>query len=122
MTAYRHFLLQEQGDIVILELAAPNLFDTLIVGELENELLSYLEDRAPSKLLVDFGGVSHCSTGVINGLLRAKKRLLSHGGQLALCGMSDPIRDAYRMLNLDGTVFMIFEDRAQGLGAMSQVE
>ena len=81
-----------------------------IVTAWQEELLKLMELERPEKAIIDFSHVEHCSTSVINGLLRAKKRISSHGGQLKLCGMSEPIRDAYRMLNLDGTVFMIYDN------------
>ena len=67
--------------------------------------MELLDQRRPARVLVDFDAVTHCSTAVINGLLRAKRRLLSYGGQLGLCHMRSTVREAYRVLNLDGTVF-----------------
>ena len=118
MHDYRRFRIAESNDVTILQLVDPRLFDTVVVSELEDELLSLVELRSPRKVLVDFCDVGHCSTSVINGLLRVKKRLVSRNGRLALCGMTESIRDAYRMLNLDGTVFTIFATREEALAAM----
>ncbi|MDA1049972.1 MAG: STAS domain-containing protein [Planctomycetota bacterium] len=95
--------------VLVVELIDPKLFDTATVTQLQDELLLLVDTERPSKMIVDFGRVVHCSTAVINGLLRAKKRILANGGQLKLCGMSSGIRDAYKMLNLDGTVFQIYD-------------
>ena len=39
------------------------------------------------------------------------------GGELKLCGMSEPVRDAFGMLNLDGTVFEIHDRETDALAA-----
>jgi anti-anti-sigma regulatory factor len=118
MPEYRRFDVVEEQDVTIVQLVDPKIFDTLVVSDLEDELLNLVELQAPAKVVVDFQRVTHCSTSVINGLLRAKKRLLSRNGRFGLCGMTDSIRDAYRMLNLDGTVFRIFESRDRAIGEL----
>jgi anti-anti-sigma regulatory factor len=66
--------------------------------------------------------VAHCSTSVINGLLRAKKKLLAGGGRIKLCQLHPLIREAYRLLNLDGTVFHIHDSEAEALTAFSYLD
>lgn len=103
----------ESGDITILRLEDPKLADTLLVSELEDALLAYIERTKPQKVVVDFSTVTHCSSAVINGLIRAKKRIAEGQGDLKLACMQASIREAYRLLNLDGTVFEIFETLAE---------
>jgi anti-anti-sigma factor len=108
MPQYRHFAVEPKGNVAVIQLLDAKLADALVVTELQDELLDFIEGENPTNVLVSFNGVNQCSTAVINGLLRAKKRLMADGGQLKLCGMNDMIREAYRMLNLDGTVFKIY--------------
>jgi len=115
MSDYKRFDVQNEGDVLILNMADPRLFETLLVNELEDELLSIIDQRQPMKVVVNFERVTHCSTSVINGLLRVKKRLTRTGGSLKLCGMRDTVREAYRILNLDGTVFQIYDDLSPAL-------
>jgi anti-anti-sigma regulatory factor len=117
MAQYKHFKTQQLDEVTEIRLVDPKLFETLIVNELQDELLSFIIEHHPRKLLIDFKSVTHCSTAVINGLLRAKKRLAEEGGQLKLCGMAKTVREAYKMLNLDGTVFDIYDDTASAIKA-----
>ncbi len=112
---YQHLVIRREDDVLVVELIDPKLFDTTTVTQLQDELLLVMDTERPSKAVVDFGRVVHCSTAVINGLLRAKKRVLANGGQLKLCGMTAGIRDAYKMLNLDGTVFQIHDTLAKAV-------
>ncbi len=115
MLKYKHFEVQDDGPVIVVHLNDPKLADTLLVTELEVELLAYVEQYRPKKMLVNFGVVTHCSTSVINGLIRAKKRVVQGGGELKLCCLSPAIREAYKLLNLDGTVFQIYESTADAL-------
>jgi anti-anti-sigma regulatory factor len=117
MSHYRHFRVEPKGYVTVLELLDPRLADALVVTELQDELLDLIESQNPTHLLIDFRNVAQCSTAVINGLLRSKKRLLADGGELKLCGMRPLIREAYQMLNLDGTVFQIYDTVDDALDA-----
>ncbi|MBP86067.1 MAG: hypothetical protein CMJ64_05015 [Planctomycetaceae bacterium] len=114
MSDYEHFQVKRDEDVLIVELADPMLFDIALVMAWQTELLNL--DR-PKQAIIDFSQVEHCSTSVINGLLRAKKRITKNGGQMKQCGMTEPIRKVYRMLNLDGTVFLIYDTISDALAA-----
>jgi|CXWL01.1.fsa_nt_gi anti-anti-sigma regulatory factor len=109
---YEHLRVRREDEVLVVELIDPKLFDTITVTQLQDELLRLVDAERPRKAIVDFGRVVHCSTAVINGLLRAKRRIIANGGELKLCGMTVGIRDAYKMLNLDGTVFQIHDTLA----------
>lgn len=114
---YQHLMVRLEGDVLVIELIDPKLFDTTTVTQLQDELLRLVDAERPSKAIVDFVRVVHCSTAVINGLLRAKRRLTANNGALKLCGMTEGIRDAYKMLNLDGTVFQIYDALKDAIAA-----
>lgn len=119
MSKHKHFEVQRAGDVCVVHLIDPKLFDTLIVTELQDDLMELIDTEQPGKLVVNFASVTHCSTAVINSLLRAKKKLLSMDGTLKLSGMSSSIREAYKMLNLDGTVFQIYDKPSDAIEAFS---
>ncbi len=121
MSTYRHFDSETIGDVLVARLTDPRLADTMTVNELQDELLLLLNREPTKKLLVSFKNVTHCSTSVINGLLRAKKKLMAGGGQIKLCELHPLIREAYKLLNLDGTVFHIHDAEAEALAAFSYI-
>ena len=117
MPDHKHFKVQQNNGITTVELVDQRLFDTLIISELQDELIEFLEAEEPRNVLVDFGSVTYCTSSVINGVLRAKKRIIGTGGQLKLCNMNPQIREAYRVLNLDGTVFDIYDTVEEAIAA-----
>ncbi|MEO8493687.1 MAG: STAS domain-containing protein [Planctomycetota bacterium] len=114
---YEHLVVRVQDNTLIIQLIDPKLFDSTTVTELQDELLLVVNTARLKRAIVDFSRVVHCSTAVINGLLRAKKRIQANGGKLKLCGMTVGIRDAYKMLNLDGTVFQIHDTLVNAMDA-----
>ena len=117
MTTYRHLNVVLQGDVTLIQFAEPRLSDSLLLGQLRDELMDVLERAKPRKLVIDFGRVTHGSTVVINCLLDAKTRLTAAGGRMKLCNMSPNVRGSYRLLNLDGSVFEIYDSADEALAA-----
>ena len=106
---YTHLAVHREADILTIKLIGPSLFKSRITNALEAELLEMIEKEQPFRVVVDFTGIERCSTAVMNALLRVKRRVVTRGGHLKLCSMIDSIRDVYKLLKLDGTVFDIYE-------------
>lgn len=106
-------------DVLVVRVVGEVLLDPLSVGEMGDELLEAIARQDQKKLIVSFAEVGRCSTDVINVLILAKKRLLAEGGELKLCEMSPNIRHTYQMLNLDGTVFRIYDTVEAALEAFA---
>ena len=62
MSKHKHFEVQRAGDVCVVHLIDPKLFDTLIVTELQDDLMELIDAEQPSKLVVNFASVTHCST------------------------------------------------------------
>lgn len=109
MASYRCFDVEQFVGATVVRLTDPLRMRDLLVGELQDELLDMLEREKPTKLVVDFGRVEFCSSAVIEALIRAKKHVVTAGGGLKLCDMRSGVREAFQILNLDGTVFDIHD-------------
>jgi anti-anti-sigma factor len=107
MGEYHCFEIEQYGGATVIRLVDPQRMTGLLVGEFQEELQKFVESQAPKRVVIDFGRVAFCSSAVIDALIRAKRRLVSAGGQVRLCDMTPEVREAFGMLNLDGTVFQI---------------
>lgn len=117
---HKHFEVETDQGVTVVALTDLELLDQLLTYEMQEELLRFVEEQQPQRLIVDFQGVRRCSTEIINTMLRSRKRVASHGGDMRLCNMHSAIRDVFRLLNLDGNVFEIFDTRnaaLEGFGA-----
>lgn len=117
MSTYRYFHPQQHGEIAEAILVEPVDADELLFNQLRDEIVEYVKKERPDKLLINFREFARASTAVINALLVVKKRVAQEGGELKLCDLSDNVRASYRLLNLDGTVFDIYDTQAEALTA-----
>ncbi len=119
MVPIKRFDVEMDGDVTVVRLNDPRLFEMILITELHDELLQYIEHHQPQKLLVDFAMVTQCSSAVINSMLMARKRLLNRGAVMRLCSMHKPVREAFRVLRLDGTLFEIYDSLPAGIEAFA---
>ena len=117
MATYKHFEPQRINDICVVRLLDRTLFDMLAIRELEEELLSLINEESPRELIVDFGVVAQSSTADMSVMFRAKNRLTPKGAQLKLCGMQTAVDEGYERAKLKGTIFDIYDRPSDALGA-----
>jgi anti-anti-sigma factor len=117
MVQFQHFDIHCHDDFTELRLADTTYYDVTRYAEVQDELMQLVEERNSTKLVVNFNRIRYCSTALINGVLKAQKRLVELGGTMKLCGMSEGVGDAFRMLGLDGTVFHVYRSEAEALAA-----
>ncbi len=117
MPQHVHFDIRHHDDFIELRLADTTFYDVPSYAELHDSLVEFVEQQQPVKLVISFDRIRYCSTALINGVLIAQNRMLQWGGELKLCGMSATVRDAFRMLRLDGSIFNIYGTSSEALAA-----
>ena len=115
MSVYSCFDVDSIEDVSVLRVKKVELSDLVLQSKFHDELVSFISEQRPPKLLINFQPVRYCATSIINSLVVARKETAGHKGELRLCEMSDPVRDAFRTLNLDGTLFKIFDTESAAL-------
>jgi anti-anti-sigma regulatory factor len=117
MNAAKYFVAEQRGDLTKIRLGNPAYFDTGQYAELQNELVEFVDEQQPDRLLVDLSIVEYCSTAVMNALMIVKEVLESKGGRMIVFGMNDTVRGAFQRLNLDGTIFSIVTTEDEAIAA-----
>lgn len=105
---FEHFRIAIMEDVTVV---TPTIFDFLDQAtnfDAKRELVLFAQTAKPAKAVVDFQNVQRFSTEFI-GTLLSFKRQMDADGRIALCAMQPIHRDIFRVLNLDGTVFRIFD-------------
>lgn len=118
MTVYRHVRAEQCDQIAVIEVSQRALLDRSLIAELCDELITFVDEQKPLKLLVSFSGVTRICTETINLLIRVRRQLLLHGLELALCEINDDAREVFRILRLDGTLFRIFPSRSEAIAEL----
>jgi anti-anti-sigma regulatory factor len=112
---YKYFRVEQLDDVTMLTFTTRDFVKQLATQEMKAELVSYAREQMPSRLLVNFENVDRFSTELIGTMLSLKK-LLSDNGIVKLSCLEPVHREVFRVLNLDGTVFEIYDtvDAARG--------
>ena len=109
MAVYKRFGFEATDGVTVIRPVDRELSDLVLQDELHEELMRFLAEENPQKLVINFGTVDYCTTGIINSLFSVKKRVVAAGGQFKMCCLTQHVHDAFRALNLEGTVFEVLE-------------
>jgi anti-anti-sigma regulatory factor len=118
MDRYVHVETAREGNVDVIRFVDAQLFEHFLLSELQDELLDVLGGGSGLRVVIDFQVVEFCSTSLLNTLLKVQRDIVSHQGVLALSGMRESVREAFRMLNLDGTVFRIYDSTEDAVAAI----
>lgn len=118
--SHGHVAVHWQDMLAIVHVRDAKLNDPLDIAAIHDELAELIESERPLQLLLNFGAVSRCSSEMISTLLKIRQLVLFYGCELKLCGLREAIREAYRILNLDGTVFDIYDSATDAIVAFAE--
>jgi anti-anti-sigma regulatory factor len=119
MAEHERIAVTQEGAVMIIRLVDAELSDLVLQDSLHEEMLALVKKDQPPKLLVDFGAVNYCTTGVINSLLTIKKTVVAGGGVFKLCGLTGHVHEAFTALNLENTIFDVYKTQAEAIAAFS---
>jgi anti-anti-sigma regulatory factor len=106
---YRYFITEESTQAIIVHITESRMSSEVISEIFRLELARLVADTAPRNLIVDFHSVTMISSSFISALIVLRNQLDRDRVSLLLCDMPVSIREVYRTLNLEGTVFDIFD-------------
>ena len=115
---YRCFQARVENGLALIDLIDLRHYGRLMDQELRDELLSYYAAERPPRLLINFGNIEHCPTAMINALIVLERRVKAAGGSIALSDLSPRVRDVFKLLKLDGTVFNIYANEQSARSAL----
>jgi anti-anti-sigma factor len=89
-----------------------------LIVQFSDQLLKFVQEAKPAKLQVNFEYVKFFSTEAILALIRTQRAVSESGAQMNLCGLNPDIRKLFKLYNLDGTVFKIFDSCKDAAAAL----
>ena len=109
MPSYKRFETKQHDDAIEIRLLDRELSGLSLQSELTGEFANFATNEEPKKVVVNFANVVYCNAGTIGALIQLRMHVSSICGVIKLCHMSQPIREAFQALNLDGTLFEIHD-------------
>lgn len=104
----------EQDEVTIL--ASRGSLEQKGAGELE-ERLERLMDEGRRSFVIDFRETEHVGSAGLRVLLMLQRKLASHRGAVALCGLKAEVREAFELAGFTH-LFTVRATRAEAIGAL----
>ena len=94
------------GPITVGTIEAVNMLDEENVREFGRQVIAHVTGQPGICLLLNFEHVAFLSSAAITELLRILEACRPEGGQVRLCGLTDPIRSVFEITNLAKLFFV----------------
>lgn len=105
---------RRDGEVTVLELVGK--LDSNTAKGFEERLMGLI-DKGNSRLVLDFGRLDYISSAGLRVLLMAAKRLKAASGRMALCGMSEHIREVFEISGFS-SIFAIHGTQQESVAAV----
>ena len=99
-------------------LAFPSRADAKVAGEARKELQALI-DEGRVRLVFDLSGVDFVDSSGLSVLVTALKKTRSVGGDVALVGLTDPVRSLIELTRLQ-SAFSMFDDVDTAVSQLSR--
>ena len=112
------FTIERHGDaLVVAPHGTAESLEWQGVKEAASVVLAPIEDADVPLVVFDLGALSYFGSVFLAMLLQCHKIVKSRGGELVMCGLSDPARELLRITALD-TLWAIYDTRDEALDAI----
>lgn len=88
-----------------------------IIVMAKEELIEYVDQAKPKRLVINFKNVSHISSEFISAMINLKDHVDGHGGTMKFSHMNDAVQTPFRITNLAGRMFLIYETTPEAIDA-----
>ena len=92
---------QDDGDLTIVRFHLHRLTDDDDTREAFAMLQQLVEAMGRKKLIVNFSEVDYLASLAVAKIVMLNRRVEAAGGRLALCGMSERLRNVFKITHLD---------------------
>lgn len=115
MFDYRCLEVRTSGETTVVAIKQRDLAELDYQEQLREELMSLVESASPQHLIVSLKDVEMIGSNAIGTLIDTRKKVQDNGGQTSLCDLQSTVRMSFQVLNLDGTLFHIYDTESDAL-------
>ncbi len=113
------FELEWHGDAVVVKPSADvESMSWELIEHAAELVLKPIDERETPMVIFDLSQVNYFGSVFLALLLRCHKRVKSRGGELVLCGASQPAAELLKITALD-TLWAIYDSREEALRALA---
>ena len=95
------FDLEREADTLVFHLQEITGFERGAVIQALCDTFSEIEHQQPTSVIVDCSNLSYASSVLLEALILLGKRVREHGGRMALCSLTERVREIVEVARLD---------------------
>lgn len=99
-----------QGNAGVVTFQTTSITDADGIASVSKQIIKYIDQNRPIKLIFDFGKVKFFSSQVLGLLLDIRSRMEVYNGEVVISSINPQLHRVFRITNLD-KIFSFFKDR-----------
>jgi len=111
------FSINSIEDVPELILGTADFVSRPIIVLAKEEITTYVDTHQPKRLVINFKNVGHISSEFIAAMIHIQDHVTGHDGQLKFSHMNETVKAPFRITNLAGRLFMIYETTPEAIDA-----
>ena len=113
----KFFTVRETESVAEIVLGTADFVSHPIIVLAQEEIIAYIDQRKPARLIINFTHVSHISSEFITSMIRIQDHVRGHGGQMKLTHLNKAVYMPFKLTKLAGRLFMIYDTTPEAIDA-----
>lgn len=110
---------REVENVLVVSFTKAKILDQGTIDQIGTELLECIDRTPDGKVVLNFGGVSFMSSGMIGKLVLFNNKCKSSDVKLKLCSISDNLMEVFKITRLN-KVFDIYKSEDKAVAAFEK--
>ena len=110
----KFFDVQKINSVNVIELALPDMLDSVEFDKLNETMLHLFDGRAAEKWVLDLAKVEYVGSAVLGLMVNIRQHVKAAQGRLVLCSMSRTLNEIFHASSLE-RLFTISKTRADAI-------
>ena len=115
--SFSRISVESRADGGVISFLNAELKEESILQEVENQIIEFIKQQKPKRVVLDFKAVKFMSSMMIRSLIRIRDWVVGNDGQLKLANVPPHIREIFRITQLEGRLFFLYDSIGEALGA-----
>ncbi len=116
-TDSKYFEIHEFEGAVEIQLGSCDFVSRPIIVLAFEELTKYIDQNHPQRVILNFKNVHHVSSEFITEMIRLNDHVSGNDGVLKLSHMAADVEEPFKLTNLSGTLFKVYDTTPQAIDA-----
>ena len=108
-----------QDDVTVVSFNERSIGGVADVEAFSVQIIQLIEDKKPTKMVIDFERVKFFSSQTLGLLLHIRNKLRTYGGDIVISGINPQLHRVFRITNID-KIFSFYDNIEDAVKAMNE--